>query len=99
MDQMVLMFESIDTTKSGVLSCKDLSRFLLTLDKIRQCDFNLDRYLELGGALDFKLNASDGEKMKELEEKVSQLVTEFDLTGDKMIGPNEFFNIMMALYE
>jgi hypothetical protein len=39
------------------------------------------------------------EKMKEFEEMVNRLVEEFDLTGDKTIGPTEFFNIIMALYE
>jgi hypothetical protein len=45
------------------------------------------------------LSLLDGEKIKLLEEHVNRLVTEFDLTGDKMIGPTEFFNIIMALYE
>lgn len=93
------MFESIDTTKTGVLTSRDLSRFLLTLDKMRRLGFNLDRYLESGGVQDSKLSPSESEKMKEFEEGVNRLVAEFDLTGDKTIGPTEFFNIIMALYE
>jgi hypothetical protein len=45
------------------------------------------------------LSPSESEKMKEFEEGVNRLVAEFDLTGDKTIGPTEFFNIIMALYE
>ena len=32
-------------------------------------------------------------------EAIEQLLLEFDLTGDQRISPEEFFNIIMTLYE
>lgn len=34
-----------------------------------------------------------------VEEDLEDLVAEFDLTGDRLISPEEFYNIIMAYYE
>lgn len=38
-------------------------------------------------------------EQRQLEQHISKLVNEFDLTGDNFIGPNEFFNIIMAYFD
>ena len=39
--------------------------------------------------------------MKEIEKKVESIILNFEIEGsrDKCIGPEEFFNIIMAFYE
>lgn len=37
-------------------------------------------------------------KEKQMEREVHDLIDSFDLTGDKMISPEEFFNIIMFSY-
>ena len=34
-----------------------------------------------------------------VEQDLEDLVAEFDLTGDRLISPEEFYNIIMAYYE
>jgi hypothetical protein len=46
MDQMVLIFEFLDVDRSGVLSADDLSRFLGTIQKLENCDFKLEKYIQ-----------------------------------------------------
>jgi len=46
MDDLVHMFEVLDTGKVGVISAQDLSRFLLMIQKLRDYSFDLDKYIE-----------------------------------------------------
>ena len=39
------------------------------------------------------------ERYDEIEEDLLDLVIEFDLTGDRLISPEEFYNIIMARYD
>lgn len=39
------------------------------------------------------------ERFEMVEEDLEDLVAEFDLTGDRLISPEEFYNIIMAFYE
>jgi len=41
MDDLLHMFEVLDTSKSGAISAKDLSKFLLLIKKMRNFDFDL----------------------------------------------------------
>ena len=38
----------------------------------------------------------DGDR---LQRQIDKVMAEFDLRGDRKITPEEFFNIIMALYE
>lgn len=46
MDDLLHMFEVLDTSKSGAISAKDLSKFLLLIKKMRNFDFDLEKYIE-----------------------------------------------------
>lgn len=39
------------------------------------------------------------EKFNMYENDLEDLVAEFDLTGDRLISPEEFYNIIMAFYD
>ncbi len=61
---------------------------------MKEADFDVKRYNdELQKREDIK------EKFDMIEEDLEDLVTEFDLTGDRLISPEEFYNIIMAYYE
>ena len=63
-------------------------------DRMKAADFDMKRYTDdLGRRDDIK------EKFDMIEEDLEDLVAEFDLTGDRLISPEEFYNIIMAYYE
>ena len=39
------------------------------------------------------------ERYDMIENDLEDLVAEFDLTGDRLISPEEFYNIIMAFYD
>lgn len=112
MDDLVHMFEVLDTRKAGTISAQDLSRFLLMISKMRDYNFDLDKYIEnvsgtggdpLLGQGDFKnLQEALSENDEAMLAEVLKIVESFHIEGKSelgMIGPEEFFNIMMALYD
>lgn len=43
---MVSLFESLDSNKNGFLTCSDMRLFIENIDKLKEVNFNLDKYLE-----------------------------------------------------
>ena len=46
LDQLVLLFESLDTQKNGYLSAEDMRLFIDNIDKLKRVDFDLDRFVQ-----------------------------------------------------
>ncbi len=61
---------------------------------MKEVDFDVKKYNDqLAQREDIKY------KYDMVEEDLEDLVAEFDLTGDRLISPEEFYNIIMAFYE
>ena len=52
-----------------------------------------------GGGLRKRGRFSLDDKDEPMQKQIDKIVNEFDLRGDRRISPEEFFNIVMALYE
>ena len=106
LDQMVSLFEALDSNKNGFLPSEDMRNFIENIDKHKQCNFDLDKYIALISSEDEQEQekALAGAQQKTeaqlaLEEDINKLIHEFDLNGDEAISPEEFFNIIMTLYD
>ena len=90
----VLLFETLDEEHTGMVSAKNLRNFLETAERLKQANFDSKKYEE---------NLSKDQDVKEkydmVERDLEELVAQFDLTGDRLISPEEFYNIIMAFYE
>ena len=91
---LTLLFEMIDETRSGMISAGNLRSFLELTHRMKEADFDIKRYNDqLGQRDDIKA------RYDQVQVDLEDLVAEFDLTGDRLISPEEFFNIIMAYYE
>mmetsp|Transcript_44869 Transcript_44869/g.43454 ORF Transcript_44869/g.43454 Transcript_44869/m.43454 type:complete len:127 (-) Transcript_44869:37-417(-) len=89
----VLMFEMLDTEHSGMITARNLRQFMETAERIRVAKFDTKLYEQ-------QLNSQGITKQfDEVEVEIQDLVAEFDLTGDRLISPEEFYNIIMAYYD
>ena len=90
----VLMFEMLDEDHSGMISAKNLRAYLETAERLKLANFDLKKYeQDLGTHQEIK------ERFDLVENDLQDLISEFDLTGDRLISPEEFYNIIMAFYE
>ena len=90
----VLLFEMLDQDRTGMISASNLRNFLELADRMKAADFDIKKYNdELTKRDDIK------ERFDMIEDDLEDLVAEFDLTGDRLISPEEFYNIIMAFYE
>ena len=46
LDQMVSLFEALDTNKNGFLQSEDMRNFIENIDKLKELQFDLDAYIE-----------------------------------------------------
>ena len=46
-DQMVSLFEALDSNKNGFLTSEDMRNFIENIDKLKQVNFDLDKYIQL----------------------------------------------------
>ena len=44
-------------------------------------------------------NGALKQKYSEMLNEIEDLVGEFDLTGDRLLSPEEFYNVLMAYYD
>eukprot|EP00347_Sterkiella_histriomuscorum_P012332 403369000 len=89
-----LLFEMLDQDRTGMISAQNLRNFLELADRMKAADFDMKRYTD-----DLSRRDDIKEKFDMIEEDLEDLVAEFDLTGDRLISPEEFYNIIMAYYE
>ncbi len=77
-----------------MISSRNLRNFLELAERLKKADFDVKKYNdELQGREDIKT------QFDMVQDDLEDLVAEFDLTGDGLISPEEFFNIIMAHYE
>ena len=43
--QMVSLFEALDSNKNGFLTSEDMRNFIENIDKLKQVNFDLDKYI------------------------------------------------------
>ena len=44
---MVSLFEALDSNKNGFLTSEDMRNFIENIDKLKQVNFDLDKYISL----------------------------------------------------
>ena len=44
---MVSLFEALDSNKNGFLTSEDMRNFIENIDKLKQVNFDLDKYIEM----------------------------------------------------
>jgi Ca2+-binding EF-hand superfamily protein len=84
----------LDEGRTGMISAKNLRNFLETAHRMKVAKLDLKEYNTQKSA-----NTAITEEFDRIEFDLEDLVAEFDLTGDRLISPEEFYNIIMAYYE
>ena len=74
-----------------MISAKNLRSFLEMAHKMKLAQFDVNTYKNA--------NQSITEEFDRVQLDLDDLVAEFDLTGDGLISPEEFYNIVRAFYE
>jgi len=46
-DQMVSLFEALDSNHNGYLTSEDMRNFIENIDKLKQVNFDLDKYIQM----------------------------------------------------
>ncbi|TNV78472.1 hypothetical protein FGO68_gene11817 [Halteria grandinella] len=90
----MLLFEMLDEQRTGMISAVNLRNFLELAERMKQADFDIKKYND-----QLALREDIKERFHMIEEDLEDLIAEFDLTGDRLISPEEFYNIIMAFYE
>lgn len=89
------LFEFLDEDRTGMIEAKDLMSALETAERLKMASFDYDAYTRAQTSkppdLENRLNL--------MRKEVDELIQSFDLVGDQMIGPEEFFNIIMYAYD
>ena len=68
--------------------------FLELQERLKSSNFDMDAYTKEKTNTPASLSA----KLENMKKEVAELIHAFDLTGDKLISPEEFFNIIMYAY-
>ena len=89
------LFEFLDEDRNGMISSKDLMGFLKEAELLKASNFVLADYRKNKQ----NVPASLENKFNLMKKELDDLVKNFDLTGDRMLSPEEFFNIIMYAYE
>jgi Ca2+-binding EF-hand superfamily protein len=90
----VLLFEMLDEQRTGMISATNLRNFLELAERMKEAEFDVKKYSD-----QLSLRDDIKHKFDMVETDLEDLVAEFDLTGDRLISPEEFYNIIMAYYE
>jgi Ca2+-binding EF-hand superfamily protein len=90
----VMLFEMLDEGRTGMISARNLRNFLETAHRMKVAQLDLKEY-----NIQKSANTAITEEFDRVEFDLEDLVAEFDLTGDRLISPEEFYNIIMAYYE
>ena len=94
LSEFVMLFEMLDEERTGMISAKNLRNFLETAHRMKVAQLDLKEYNTQKSA-----NSAITQEFDRIEVDLEDLVAEFDLTGDRLISPEEFYNIIMAYYE
>jgi Ca2+-binding EF-hand superfamily protein len=77
-----------------MIKAKDLMTFLENAERLKISNIDLRKFK------DSQMNdpPSLRNKLDIMQKEVDELIKTFDLTGDQLISPEEFFNIIMYAY-
>ena len=64
------------------------------VERLRMAKFNYEEYLKMGNKMTPELT----KKLEQTNRQINDLIKSFDLTGDGLLSPEEFFNIIMYVY-
>ena len=107
LEDLVLLFESLDQDKDGLLSQSDIRFLVENVDQLKVARFNVDKFIEQRNKDEDKDKVQAAaqnltEEQRDLEEQIASLLGSFVTDKDRAIEaitPEEFFNIIMMLYE
>lgn len=107
LEDLVLLFESLDQDKDGLLSQSDIRFLVENVDQLKAARFNVDKFIEQRNKDEDKDKVQAAaqnltEEQRDLEEQIASLLGSFVTDKDRAIEaitPEEFFNIIMMLYE
>jgi len=77
-----------------MISGPDILNFLELQERLKSSNFDMDAYTKEKTNTPPSLEA----RLQNMSKEVNELIAAFDLTGDKLISPEEFFNIIMYAY-
>lgn len=84
----------LDERRTGMISAENLRNFLELAERMKEADFDVKKYND-----QLAMREDIRNKFDMVQADLDDLVAEFDLTGDRLISPEEFYNIIMAFYE
>lgn len=78
-----------------MITSGDFRHFLELSQRLKVADFSVNKY-------EIEKSEQEGITQKYLKiehDEIKPIIDEFDLTGDRNVSPDEFYNIIMAFYE
>lgn len=93
-EELCEIFEFLDEDRTGMISTKDLLGFLELTQRLKNARFNQDEFIKQKTDTSPALN----QKLNKMRKEVDELIEYFDLTGDRLISPEEFFNMIMFAF-
>ena len=94
LEEICMLFEFLDEDRTGMISAKDFMNYLELCERLKSSQFDMQKYKDNQS---IKTPALEN-KLALMEKEVEELISSFDLTGDKLIGPEEFYNIIIYAY-
>lgn len=91
---IVEMFELLDVKRTGMIEVGSLEVLMKEMILMREAKFKRDVY-EKRKEKDMSGNAD----MNQMKEQISHLLKSFSLKKNGLLSPDEFFNIIMFIYE
>lgn len=88
------LFEFLDEDRTGMISGQGLMAMLELAERLKQASFEHKTFVEQRTSTSPAL----ANKLGLMKREVDELIASFDLTGDRLISPEEFFNIIMYAY-
>lgn len=88
------LFEFLDEDRTGMISGQDLIHMLEVAERLKNAQFDHKTYMEQSTVTPHHLE----NKLGRMQKEVDDLIASFDLTGDRLISPEEFFNIIVYAY-
>jgi len=88
------LFEFLDEDRTGMISGQGLMAMLELAERLKQASFEHTAFVEQRTST----SAALANKLGLMQREVDELIASFDLTGDRLISPEEFFNIIMYAY-
>jgi len=88
------MFECLDEDRTGMVSASDIVNLLEIGERLKSASFDQQKYNEQKSITSPQLS----NKLALMTKEVTELISSFDLTGDRLLSPEEFFNIIMYAY-